>query len=238
MNLIFMGPPGAGKGTQAEIFHERHGIPHISTGDILRHAVREGTELGRLAQTYMQQGDLVPDDVMLGIVRTRLSAADAASGFILDGYPRTLPQADALEQMLAEWRRSLDAAVFFEIRDEVLLRRLTGRRVCPSCGAIYHLDYKPPRNAGVCDLDGAEVVQRRDDAPDTVLHRLQVFRQWTAPLVHYYRERELFLTVNAEAPVETVYADIREFVQSRGARAPPPPPPAPRAVSSPPKNWP
>lgn len=219
MNLIFMGPPGAGKGTQAEIFHERHGIPHISTGDILRHAVREDTQLGRLAQAYMQRGDLVPDEVMLGIVRTRLSEPDAASGFILDGYPRTLAQANALEQMLAESHRSLDAVVFFEIRKDVVLRRLTGRRVCPVCGAIYHLDYKPPRSPGACDLDGAELVQRRDDAPDTVLHRLQVFRQWTAPLVDYYRARGLFLTVNAEAPVETVYADIREFVQSRASRA-------------------
>ncbi len=213
-----MGPPGAGKGTQAEIFRERHGIPHISTGDILRQAVREGTEVGRLAQAYMQRGDLVPDGVMHEVVRTRLSEPDCQRGFILDGYPRTLAQADALDQMLGEWRRSLDAVVFFESREEVLLKRLTGRRVCPTCGAIYHVDFKPPRVPGRCDLDGTELVQRRDDAPETVLHRLQVFRQWTAPLVDYYRQRGLFLTVNAEGPVADVYAEIREFVQSRAGR--------------------
>lgn len=218
MHLIFMGPPGAGKGTQAEIFRERHGIPHISTGDILRLAVREGTPIGRLAQAYVQRGDLVPDEVMHEIVRTRLAEPDCASGFILDGYPRTLPQAEALDLMLGGWRRRLDAAVFFEIREEVLLRRLTGRQVCPRCGAIYHLDYKPPRRPGRCDLDGTGLVQRRDDAPETVLHRLQVFRQWTAPLVDYYRERGLFLAVNAEGPVEDVYARIREFVASRADR--------------------
>jgi adenylate kinase len=216
MNLIFMGPPGAGKGTQAEIFHERHGVPHISTGDILRAAVRADTEIGRQAQAYMQRGDLVPDAVMQEIVARRLSEPDCAAGFILDGYPRTLPQAQALDVLLAGMHRSLDAVVFFEIREEVLLRRLTGRRVCPVCGAIYHLDHKPPRVPGRCDLDGAELVQRRDDAPDTVLHRLKVFRQWTAPLVDYYRARGLFLTVDAERPVSDVYTRIQEFIQSRG----------------------
>lgn len=218
MNLIFMGPPGAGKGTQAEIFHERHGIPHISTGDILRAAVRAETELGRKAQAYMQRGDLVPDAVMQEIIQRRLSEPDCAAGFILDGYPRTLPQAEALDTLLAATRRSLDAVVFFEIREEVLLRRLTGRRVCPACGAIYHLDHKPPRVPGRCDLDGTALVQRKDDAPDTVLHRLQVFRQWTAPLVGYYKARGLFLSVNAEGSVSDVYRRILEFVQSRAAR--------------------
>ncbi|HEX4835571.1 MAG TPA: adenylate kinase [bacterium] len=218
MNLIFMGPPGAGKGTQAEIFHERHGIPHISTGDILRAAVRAETELGRTAQAYMQRGDLVPDAVMQEIIQRRLSEPDCAAGFILDGYPRTLPQAEALDTLLAATHRSLDAVVFFEIREEVLLRRLTGRRVCPACGAIYHLDHKPPRVPGRCDLDGTALVQRKDDAPDTVLHRLQVFRQWTAPLVDYYRARGLFLSVNAEGSVSDVYRRILEFVQSRAAR--------------------
>ncbi len=219
MNLIFMGPPGAGKGTQAEIFHERHGLPHISTGDILRRAVRDDTAVGRLARGDMQRGDLVPDDVMQEIIRERLAEPDAASGFILDGYPRTLPQADALDRVLAQSGRSLDAVVSFEIREEVLLRRLTGRRVCPACGTIYHLDYKPPRTAGRCDQDGTELIQRRDDAPDTVLHRLQVFRQWTAPLVDRYRDRGVFLAVNAEGHVEDVYTRIREFVQSRAGRS-------------------
>ncbi len=217
MNLIFMGPPGAGKGTQAEIFHERHGIPHISTGDIFRAAVRAGTEVGGKAQAYMQRGDLVPDDVVQEIVEARLAEPDARVGFILDGYPRTLPQADALDRWLAKSARQLDAVVFFDIREEVLLRRLTGRRVCPVCGAIYHLDYKPPRVPGRCDLDEAELVQRKDDAPDTVRHRLEVFRRWTAPLVDHYRTRGLFLRVNAEGPVLEVYARIRAFAESRSA---------------------
>ncbi len=217
MNLIFMGPPGAGKGTQAEIFHERHGIPHISTGDIFRAAVRAGTEVGGKAQAYMQRGDLVPDDVVQEIVEARLAEPDARVGFILDGYPRTLPQADALDRWLAKSARQLDAVVFFDIREEVLLRRLTGRRVCPVCGAIYHLDYKPPRVPGRCDLDEADLVQRKDDAPDTVRHRLEVFRRWTAPLVDHYRTRGLFLRVNAEGPVLEVYARIRAFAESRSA---------------------
>ncbi|HLJ58917.1 MAG TPA: adenylate kinase [bacterium] len=218
MDLIFMGPPGAGKGTQAEIFHERHGLPHISTGDILRQGVRDDTEVGRRAFAYMQEGDLVPDEIVDEIVQIRLAEPDTAGGFILDGYPRTLPQADALDRWLAREGRSLDAVVWFEIREEVLLRRLTGRRVCPVCGAIYHLDYKPPRVAVRCDVEGAELVQRRDDARATVLHRLEVFHRWTAPLVDHYRSRGLFLTVNAERPVVDVYDEIREFVQSRAGR--------------------
>jgi adenylate kinase len=215
MNLIFMGPPGAGKGTQAEIFRGRHGIPHISTGDIFRAAVREGTEVGRGAQAYMSRGDLVPDALVQEIIEARLAQPDARAGFILDGYPRTLPQADALDDLLARTARRLDAVVFFEIREEVLLRRLTGRRVCPVCGTIYHVDYKPPRVPGRCDQDGAVLQQRRDDAPDTVLHRLEVFRRWTAPLVDRYRERGVFLAVNAEGPVLDVYARILAFVESR-----------------------
>src|SRR6516225_1307198 len=202
MNLVFMGPPGAGKGTQAALFHDRHGLPHISTGDMFRAAVRDQTEIGLRAWEYMQLGDLVPDEIVDEIVRERLSHADSASGFILDGYPRTLIQANFLDALLAE-------------RNEVLLRRLTGRRVCPVCGSIYHLDYKPPRVPGHCDLDGADLVQRKDDAPDTVLHRLRMFRQWTAPLVEYYRTRGLFLAVDAERPVADVHERILVFVRSR-----------------------
>src|SRR5579884_499864 len=207
MRLIFMGPPGAGKGTQAEIFRTRHGLPHISTGDMFREAVRAGTDLGRRAQEYLRRGDLVPDAIVQEMVEARLSEPDCRDGFILDRF-------------LGTSGHRLDAVVFFEIRDEVLLRRLTGRRVCPVCGANYHVDYKPPRVEGRCDLDGAELVQRIDDAPETVRHRLEVFRQWTAPLVEYYEVRRLFLRVDAERPVDEVYERIREFVHSRVSRAP------------------
>ncbi len=218
MNLIFMGPPGAGKGTQAEIFQSRRGIPHISTGDILRLAVQMDTAVGRLAQVYMQRGDLVPDQIMQEIVQERLARPDAAAGFILDGYPRTLPQADALDRLLSQSDRTLDAVVSFEIREQVLLRRLTGRRVCPVCGAIYHLENKPPTMPGRCDVEGAELIQRRDDAPDTVLHRLRVFHQWTAPLIDHYRTRGLFLAVDAERNVEEIHDQILGFIQSRAPR--------------------
>jgi adenylate kinase len=187
---------------------------------MFREAVRAGTDLGRRAQEYLRRGDLVPDAIVQEMVEARLSEPDCRDGFILDGYPRTLPQAAALDRFLGTSGHRLDAVVFFEIRDEVLLRRLTGRRVCPVCGANYHVDYKPPRVEGRCDLDGAELVQRIDDAPETVRHRLEVFRQWTAPLVEYYEVRRLFLRVDAERPVDEVYERIREFVHSRVSRAP------------------
>ena len=159
----------------------------------------------------------MPDEIVDEIVRIRLAQPDTARGVILDGYPRTLPQADYLDALLAERDRGLDAVVSFEIHEEVLLRRLTGRRVCPTCGAIYHLGNNPPKTPGRCDLDGTALVQRKDDAPDTVLHRLQVFRQWTAPLVNHYRKRGLFLAVDAERPVEAVHEQILQFVRSRAA---------------------
>lgn len=218
MNLIFMGPPGAGKGTQADVFHRQDGLPHVSTGEILRQAVRDGTDVGWRAFQFMQEGDLVPDEIVDRIVQIRLAEPDCAEGFILDGYPRTIGQAEALDTWLARADRGLDAVVYFEIREEILLRRLTGRRVCPTCGSIYHLDYHPPREPGVCDVDGVALSQRKDDMLSTVLHRLEVFHRWTEPLVGHYRKHGLFLTVNAERPVPEVYESIREFARSRTAR--------------------
>ncbi|HLW48598.1 MAG TPA: adenylate kinase [bacterium] len=218
MNLVFMGPPGAGKGTQAELFHVRHGIPHISTGDIFRAAVREDTEVGRRAADYMRRGDLVPDAIVEQTVEERLLQKDAAKGFILDGYPRTLPQADALDEFLARWGRELDGVIFFEVPEEVVLRRITGRRVCPACGANYHVEYQPSREPGRCDIDGTDLIQRRDDAPETVRRRLQVFRRWTAPLVDHYRNRGMFLAVNAQGTAEEVYERIQQFLAARAGR--------------------
>jgi adenylate kinase len=218
MNVVVMGPPGAGKGTQAELFHARHGIPHISTGDMFRAAVRADTPVGRRAAEYVRAGDLVPDAIVQQLVEERLLQPDTAAGFILDGYPRTLAQADALDEFLARWGRELHAVVFFEIAEEVVLRRLTGRRVCPTCGANYHVEYHPPRVPGRCDNDGTGLIQRRDDAPETVRHRLAVFRRWTAPLVDHYRTRGVFLLVNAEGNPEEVYDRIQEFVAARAGR--------------------
>lgn len=218
MHLVFMGPPGAGKGTQADLFRDRYGIPHISTGDMFRQAVRDESDVGLRAWEYMQRGDLVPDEIVDQIVEIRLADSDTAQGFILDGYPRTLGQAGFLDRLLIRRGEPLHAVVSFEIREEVLLRRLTGRRVCPRCGSIYHLDYKPPRVPGRCDLDGTELVQRRDDAPDTVLHRLRVFRQWTAPLVDLYRRQGLYLPVDAEGAVGDVHERIMAFVRSQAGR--------------------
>lgn len=214
-----MGPPGAGKGTQAELFHVRHGIPHISTGDMFRAAVRADAEVGRRAADYMRRGDLVPDAIVEQLVEERLLQKDAEKGFILDGYPRTLPQADALDEFLARWGRELDGVIFFEIPEEVVLRRITGRRVCPACGANYHVEYQPPRAPGRCDNDRTELIQRRDDSPETIRHRLEVFRRWTAPLVDHYRNRGMFLAVNAQGTAEEVYERIQEFLAARAGRA-------------------
>lgn len=221
MNLVFMGPPGAGKGTQAGLFQARHGVPHISTGDMFRAAVRADTDVGRRAAEYMRSGDLVPDAIVEQIVEERLLQPDAAAGFILDGYPRTLAQADALDEFLARWGRELDGVVFFEIPEEVVIRRLSGRRVCPTCGANYHVEYHPPRVPGRCDNDGTELIQRRDDAPETVRRRLEIFRRWTAPLVTHYRGRGIFLVVNAQGTAEEVYDRIQEFVAARAGRGVP-----------------
>ncbi|HEV2357558.1 MAG TPA: adenylate kinase [bacterium] len=218
MNLVFMGPPGAGKGTQAELCRVRHNVPHISTGDMFRAAVRADTEVGRRATEYMRRGDLVPDAIVQQMVEERLLQPDAAAGFILDGYPRTLGQADALDEFLARRGQTLQGVVFFEIDEAVVLRRLTGRRVCPTCGAIYHIEHHPPREPGRCDLDGTELIQRRDDAPDTIRRRLEVFRRWTAPLVDYYRARGIFLVVDAEGTAEEVCSRIEEFVAARSGR--------------------
>ena len=219
MNLVFMGPPGAGKGTQAELFQRRHGVPHISTGEMFRAAVRADTEVGRRAAEYMRDGELVPDAIVQQLVEDRLMQPDAAAGFILDGYPRTLVQADALDEFLARRGRALDGVVLFDIPEEVVLRRLTGRRVCPVCGTNYHVEHKAPHVPGRCDLDGAELIQRRDDAPETVHRRLEIFRRWTAPLVDHYRALGIFLAVSAQGTAEEVYERIQEFAASRAARA-------------------
>ncbi|GAB6932378.1 adenylate kinase [Calditerricola satsumensis] len=213
MNIVFMGLPGAGKGTQAERIVATFGIPHISTGDMFRQAVREGTPLGLKAKEYMDKGLLVPDEVTVGIVRERLSQGDCAKGFLLDGFPRTVPQAEALDATLAEMGRRLDHVIYLDVRKETLLARLTGRRICRQCGATYHVVFNPPRQEGVCDKCGGELYQRDDDKEETVATRLEVNLTQTEPLLAYYEEKGLLRRVNGEQEIDAVFADIARILR-------------------------
>ena len=213
MNIVFMGLPGAGKGTQAERIVATFGIPHISTGDMFRQAVREGTPLGLKAKEYMDKGLLVPDEVTVGIVRERLSQGDCAKGFLLDGFPRTVPQAEALDATLAEMGRRLDHVIYLDVRKETLLARLTGRRICRQCGATYHVVFNPPRQEGVCDKCGGELYQRDDDKEETVATRLEVNLTQTEPLLAYYEEKGLLRRVNGEQEIDAVFADIAQILR-------------------------
>jgi adenylate kinase len=205
MHLILLGPPGAGKGTQARLLQERQGWPQISTGDMLRAAIAAGSALGREAAGYVQRGDLVPDAVMIGLVAERLQQPDTAAGFVLDGFPRTLAQAEALEAVLTGLGRTLDRAIYFRASEETLVRRLSGRRVCQAAGHIYNVYSSPPRVPGRCDVDGSVLLQREDDDPATVRRRLEVYREQTEPLLAFYRARGLYDELAADDDIETTY---------------------------------
>lgn len=208
MNIILMGPPGAGKGTQAAMLVSKFGFPHISTGDMFRAAMKQGTELGLKAKSFMDAGQLVPDDVTIGIVRERLSASDCNAGFMLDGFPRTAAQADALTDTLTQMGKKLDAAINIEVPNEILYDRMTGRRICRQCGATYHVEFNKPAQADVCDLCGGELYQRSDDSGETVGNRLAVYTQQTEPLIAYYRKQGLLKDINGDQALEQVFADI------------------------------
>ena len=212
MRVAFLGPPGAGKGTQARDLAQEWGALHLATGDMLREAVAAGSPLGREAKSYMDQGALVPDDVIIRMMAERLGAADAGRGFILDGFPRTIAQAEALARLLKDLGQTLDTVVYFDVSEPELLRRLTGRRVCRACGHSYHVTSNPPKRAGVCDACGGELYQRDDDGEATVRNRLEVYRRQTAPLLDYYRQRNLLVTVSGEGPVVTIRDAIRAAV--------------------------
>ena len=208
MYLLLMGPPGAGKGTQAAKLVERYDIPHVSTGDILRGALQERTPLGLEAKRYMDVGALVPDQVTVGITRERLAKSDCIGGFILDGFPRTLQQAHALDQMLAKMGIRLNKVVNIVVPDQELIPRLTGRRICQSCGATYHMEFRPPAQPSICDRCGGELYQRTDDQEETVRERLEVYRLQTQPLIQYYQERDLYSEINGAQSTEAVFRDI------------------------------
>ncbi len=212
MRLILLGPPGAGKGTQAARLVKHFEIPQISTGDILRKAVKDGTELGTLAKQYMDKGELVPDEVVIGIIRDRLMEPDCQKGYILDGFPRTIAQAEALDGMLEEMGIRIDHVVNISVADEEIIKRLTGRRTCSECGAGYHILFDPPKQEGICDKCGGKLIQRDDDKEETIRARLDVYRHQTEPLIRYYEDKGLVRTIPGEGDMEEIFSAIRKAV--------------------------
>ncbi len=209
LNLVLLGPPGSGKGTQGERLQEDLELPYWATGDILRAAVREGTELGRSAKGYMDRGDLVPDEVIVGMIGERIDSEQAADGFILDGFPRTEPQAEALAAKLAELGRELTAVLLIGVDDDEVVRRLGGRRTCVENGHVFHVDFNPPKQEGVCDVDGSELIVRDDDKPEVIRHRLEQYHAKTAPLVDFYDHQSLLRSVDGASAPEAVADEIR-----------------------------
>ena len=213
MRLLIMGRPGAGKDTQAVNIREFYEIPHISTGDMFREAIKEGTKLGLLAKSYMDQGGLVPDEVTIGIVKERLLKDDAKKGFLLDGFPRTISQAEALDDFLNEQGIKLDAVLNVDVPAEKLIRRMVGRRVCKTCGATYHVEFNPPKKDGICDNCGATLIQRADDTEATAKNRLEVYDRNTAPLLNYYEKQNILKVVNGDKPLDEVFESIKESLK-------------------------
>lgn len=214
MKIILLGPPGAGKGTQAKSISNRYSIPHISTGDIFRKNISENTPLGIEAKKYMDNGHLVPDEVTINMVKDRLQDTDCVGGYLLDGFPRTVSQAEALQQFLTEKNDSIDTALLIQVPREYILDRMTGRRVCPSCGASYHIKFNPPVD-GKCELCGAEVVQRKDDTEETVKERLDVYEKETQPLIDFYKEKNLLSEVDGTKAINKVFEGICEILGNK-----------------------
>jgi adenylate kinase len=213
MRIILLGEPGAGKGTYSAELVKKYSIPQISTGDMLRSAVKAGTELGIKAQEFMKRGELVPDSVVIGLIRERIKKEDAQNGFILDGFPRTVPQAESLEGMLKEMKIKLDCVLKIEVSRGVLIRRLTGRRVCPSCGSTFNIETMKPLREGICDKCGKELIQRADDKPDTIENRLTVYQKDTEPLISYYEKKALLKRVSCEDIFELSFPRIVEMLE-------------------------
>ncbi|MCX5778583.1 MAG: adenylate kinase [Elusimicrobia bacterium] len=216
MNLILIGPPGAGKGTQAKNIVEKYGIAHISTGDMFRETAASGSEVGKKLQSFMSAGKLVPDDVVIEVVKNRLAKADCVKGFLLDGFPRTDPQAQALDLMLAAGKQKIDAVLCLKIDDSEIVRRLSSRRVCPSCGGSFNLVSQPPKVDGICDFCAAKIVQRADDNEQTIRQRLQVYHQQTSPLIAYYTKRGILNSVDGSRAVNEVFKDLCAFIPTAG----------------------
>lgn len=208
MNIMLFGAPGAGKGTQAKFLIEKYGIPQISTGDILRAAIKDGTPMGMEAKKYMDMGKLVPDSTIIGIIKDRLSEPDCKKGFILDGFPRTIPQAEALEKLMKEMNIKLDKVISLNVPDDLILERITGRQVCPKCGASYHIKFNPPKVAGICDYTGEKLITRKDDNAETVGKRLKEYHSQTAPLFDFYKDRGVLVEVDGTQEVPKITQEI------------------------------
>lgn len=209
LNLVLLGPPGSGKGTQGERLNEDLRLPYYATGDILRAAVREETELGRTAKEYMDRGDLVPDEVIVGVIADRIASSEALDGFILDGFPRTTPQAEALDAKLSELGRALNGVLLIDVSDDEVVRRLGGRRTCEENGHVFHVEFEPPKEEGVCDIDGSPLIVRDDDKPEVIRKRLETYHEKTEPLVSYYDSRSVLRRIEGEAKPEEVAEQIR-----------------------------
>ena len=208
MKIIMLGAPGAGKGTQAKMIADKYGVPHISTGDIFRANIKNGTELGMEAKKYMDQGLLVPDELTVRILLDRVAQDDCKNGYVLDGFPRTIPQAEVLDSELTKLGDHIDYAINVDVPDENIVKRMSGRRACMTCGATYHIEHVPPKKEGICDVCGSELVLRDDDKPETVKNRLNVYHEQTQPLIDFYTEKGVLKTVDGTVPMEEVFAAI------------------------------
>jgi adenylate kinase len=213
--IVMVGAPGAGKGTQAKLLSKKTGLPHISSGDLFRENLKNETELGKLARTYMDKGELVPDDITIKMVQDRLSRPDCADGAILDGFPRTCAQAEALDDTLAESGMKIDLVPFIKVPEDVLMARLTGRWTCKESGHIYHTLFSPPKQEGICDLDGSELYQRKDDTPETVANRIKVYFDQTAPLIEFYREKGVLVEIDGNREIEQVNQSLLDQIPAK-----------------------
>ena len=213
MKIVMLGAPGAGKGTQAQMICEKYGIPHVSTGDIFRENIRNNTELGQQVKSYLNEGKLVPDELTVRILLDRVAKEDCVSGYVLDGFPRTIPQAEVLTQKLEEMNDKIDFAIDVEVPDENIIRRMSGRRSCPKCGATYHITYIPPKQDGICDECGSALGQRDDDKEETVKERLNVYHKQTQPLIEYYGNAGVLKTVDGTKDMKEVFEDITALLE-------------------------
>ncbi len=213
MKIIMLGAPGAGKGTQAKMIADTYGLPHVSTGDIFRMNIKNGTQLGMEAKTYMDQGLLVPDELTVRILLDRVGQDDCKNGYVLDGFPRTIPQAEVLEDALSKLGDQIDYAINVEVPDENIIRRMGGRRACTSCGATYHIEHVPPKKEGICDACGQELVLRDDDKPETVKNRLRVYQEQTQPLIDFYTKKGVLRSVDGTQDMQVVFAAIKEILK-------------------------